>query len=667
MVTLALISMLGMMGLAVDLGWSYFVQKEAQAAADTAALAAAQEAVNRLGVGSDVSGFNCGSTGTSSSQVECTEAAGASVLTSCKTIANSDTNSNLYNGCLYAKKNGFDYSGSNPIVTMQSGDVTDTNAPPGVKRISYWVRVRVIQTIPQLFSAVIASQGTVAANATAAIAGVIKPGSFYGMNHAGDCMTGSDAGNCGLDFLTGHGKGKGSGGSQQCGSVTSDLCAPAGVVLASSCNDSSSKASGCDQAAGIEQGAGMAASSLTIMGPAGAVDGTTETLSGGALNAVNTTNAATFQDPTAPNAQPPLATSAANIGTCAIPSNKGVATIPGNINLGPYLYYSYHSMAGGKPVPDGNPIAISGTATFSQGAGSAAASASCPAVSAGGFSTIQTGGAANQTNANFPTYIFVGGLTNNGTMTLGPGQVVMAGTNSSSGYVFDNEGTIDGTSSAAQATGSMFLFTDAAYPGMNLSSNTAAAFTPLVSGATGTALYQGTIALNGDTTMYGLVNSTVSGSNLPASLQLNAYTGVVFWQDRRNSTVGYSEASGSPGCDANCTGDNGSVISCAIGCPDGSTSTPNVLATANHVTANSPGVQWGNGNGKVALNGVYYQPRGAWIHIGNGNTGFNCPANSGACPLQLITGAVIMDSGNTRVVLAGASNPLISYKAVLIQ
>src|SRR5579871_1974060 len=91
MVTLALISMIGMMGLAVDLGWSYFVQKEAQAAADTAALAAAQEAVNRLGVGSDISGFNCGSTGTSSSQVECTEASGATVISSCATIATSDT------------------------------------------------------------------------------------------------------------------------------------------------------------------------------------------------------------------------------------------------------------------------------------------------------------------------------------------------------------------------------------------------------------------------------------------------------------------------------------------------------------------------------------------------------------------------------------------------
>ena len=401
------------------------------------------------------------------------------------------------------------------------------------------------------------------------------------------------------------------------------------------------------------------------MGPSGAVDGTVKDLNGNTLTPTHSTAASTFQDPTAPNPQPPLVTSGSNIGTCAIPSSKGVATIPGNVNLGPYLYYSYSSMAGGKPVPDGNPIAISGTATFSQGAGSAAASASCPNVTVGSLSTIQTGGAANQTNANFPTYMFVGGLVNNGTMTLGPGQVVMAGTNSTSGYVFDNEGTIDGTSSAAQATGSMFIYTDAAYPGMNLTGNSAANFTPLVSGATGTALYQGSIALNGNTTMYGLVNSSVGGSNLPSSL--NVDTGIVFWQDRRNSTVGYNEASGSAGCDANCTGDNGSVISCAIGCPDGSSSTPNVLATANHVTANSPGVQWGNGNGKIAITGVFYQPRGAWIHLGNGNTGFNCPANGGQCPMQLITGAVLMDSGNTRVVLAGPTDPLIKYRAVLIQ
>src|SRR5579862_8995692 len=83
MVTLALFSMVGMMGLAVDLGWSYFSQKQAQAAADTAALAAAQEAVTRLGVTSDVSGFNCGSTGVGANKVECTESSGSTALQYC--------------------------------------------------------------------------------------------------------------------------------------------------------------------------------------------------------------------------------------------------------------------------------------------------------------------------------------------------------------------------------------------------------------------------------------------------------------------------------------------------------------------------------------------------------------------------------------------------------
>jgi hypothetical protein len=44
MVTLALFMMAGIMGLAVDLGWSYFTKKSAQTAADAAALAAAEAA-----------------------------------------------------------------------------------------------------------------------------------------------------------------------------------------------------------------------------------------------------------------------------------------------------------------------------------------------------------------------------------------------------------------------------------------------------------------------------------------------------------------------------------------------------------------------------------------------------------------------------------------------
>ncbi len=78
MVSLALFAMAGMMGLAVDLGWSFFVQKQAQSTADGAALAAVQEAYQQWGGGlgtltcvaskSDCKPItNCGSIGSSSS------------------------------------------------------------------------------------------------------------------------------------------------------------------------------------------------------------------------------------------------------------------------------------------------------------------------------------------------------------------------------------------------------------------------------------------------------------------------------------------------------------------------------------------------------------------------------------------------------------------------
>jgi hypothetical protein len=147
---------------------------------------------------------------------------------------------------------------------------------------------------------------------------------------------------------------------------------------------------------------------------------------------------------------------------------------------------------------------------------------------------------------------------------------------------------------------------------------------------------------------------------------MNTYSGVGWWQDRRNSSVGYNEAAGSAGCSANCTGDDGSVISCAIGCLEGSSTTTNTMATANHVTSTSPaGITFQNGNTKWAIHGVFYQPRGAYLDLSNGNTGINCGAS--ACALQVVTGALFMGNGDTRMVLLGPDNPLITYKAVLIQ
>src|SRR5690242_21825044 len=49
LVTLGLIAMCGMMGLAVDLGWSFFVKRSAQTAADAAAQAAVQQVLDNVG------------------------------------------------------------------------------------------------------------------------------------------------------------------------------------------------------------------------------------------------------------------------------------------------------------------------------------------------------------------------------------------------------------------------------------------------------------------------------------------------------------------------------------------------------------------------------------------------------------------------------------------
>ena len=48
-VTFALIAMCGLLGLAVDLGWAYFVKKSAQSSADAAALSAAYYGIGQVG------------------------------------------------------------------------------------------------------------------------------------------------------------------------------------------------------------------------------------------------------------------------------------------------------------------------------------------------------------------------------------------------------------------------------------------------------------------------------------------------------------------------------------------------------------------------------------------------------------------------------------------
>lgn len=675
LVTLALLAMCGMMGLAVDMGWSFFVHKQAQTAADAAALAAVQEAITRIaGNGTAVTAFTCAANGgTGATQADCRTTA-----VNCSTVVG--TGSNLDNGCQYAKKNGFDWTNPRQNVTVQSNDGAVGDRPPtapGVVNLTYWVTVRTVQTVPQLFSAVISrTEGTVSAVATAAIAAAIGPGQFYGMNRHGDCTgtTGTaggvltNGGNCGVDYLGAQGNGT----QTNCGNFKANLCAPAGIILASNCvtsvvNQCTSDGAGNGDAMG---------GSLTIMGDGsgggGLVNGTWRDMGGNSLtpcpsgSCKYTTNGPTFADPTAPNPQPPLVSEFTpdpstgrypSIPACGLPDG----IVPNNAVLGPLQYYAY---ASGDPTkkPTGAPLTLSGDVTFNRDS----SINGCP-----GSTKVFTPGASQ--TSSFPTYIFYGGVSaGSNSITMRAGQYVMAGTTGTSIFDEKNGSTSIKPDSTAVATGAMMITTDGNYPG--LPDQWALLTNAGIDTSAIQDLKQGQITMkNGQPgiEMQGLINSNVAGSNLPPAL--NAYSGIAIWQDRRNSAVAYNAAPGSPGC-PDCTGDDGTVLYCATG---GDCAIPDSakLATrlaANHVTATSPGgIFADSGNANVALQGVFYQPRGAWMDLSNGNVGFTCPVTFGGnpnsqCPLQIVTGALLLGNGTTSVNLAGPTNPIITYKPVLI-
>lgn len=135
LVTLSLFAMCGLLGLAVDLGWSYFVKKSAQTAADAAALADAYQALTS---GGQVGSLSCSDDQSSASE--------------------------------FATRNGFTRggNGSRQNVTIESPNCTTRlNRPDGtfvlpcsptgpfVSCFEYRVTVRTAESIPQLFSAIL--------------------------------------------------------------------------------------------------------------------------------------------------------------------------------------------------------------------------------------------------------------------------------------------------------------------------------------------------------------------------------------------------------------------------------------------------------------------------------------------------------------------------------
>jgi len=161
MMTLSLSLLLGMLGLAVDVGWAYYRQQAAQAAADAGAAAAARAAVTSAPSGPT-----------------CTGAVWCGAATNCPATAVASPSTNFDNACMLAAANGFTTSGID-TVSVQAGvssPVPTVSGPaPG-----YWVVVRVKEALPALFAAAFA-RGGLSPGATATAGAFANPG-------GDDCM-----------------------------------------------------------------------------------------------------------------------------------------------------------------------------------------------------------------------------------------------------------------------------------------------------------------------------------------------------------------------------------------------------------------------------------------------------------------------------------------------
>ena len=163
MLTVSSFAMFGILGLALDMGWAYFVRTSASAAADAAALSAVQAANAGGGYACGVNGLVC-----NSNPVDCP--------------ASPTTTTNTGNGCLYARANGFSSSG-NQNVTMQSGVGSAPPTATGITNVQYWVTARVTQRLPQFFSAVAGNNwASVTARATAAALAGVRGNCIYVLN-----------------------------------------------------------------------------------------------------------------------------------------------------------------------------------------------------------------------------------------------------------------------------------------------------------------------------------------------------------------------------------------------------------------------------------------------------------------------------------------------------
>ena len=481
LVTLAAGLLFGMLGLAIDLGWMFFLKRSAQTAADSAAQAAAIEALAAVG---QTARFECGETSACQNAQACPE------------IPITEPSGNLDYGCAYAARNGFRQNGQEgrQHVFLAADANSTPPAAPGVAA-DYWVTATVSQRVPATFSAVLGRVGgTSAANATAAVVESRVPGSLILLNREGDCLpmeSGSEA-RCGVNLLV---QANDNGG-------TYAVRADGGILLASAANGI-----GGDYA-GENRGGGTVHSPYTYIRGAG------DYLLGGSAD---WTNAPTTGKPDGPMFLDPMR------GKGQPQAPKGLVDRPvdggelvGGTAAAPLVLQpgNYYAVSGWPAKPTGDAIRLSGHIRFASG------------------------------GTGFGKYVFFGGISNRraGTVvTFDPGAYFFAGVKSQAngdpGVLFDIQKNMtlnDGTSGFEANTdpGELLVFTDLNYPGLQV---------PQALNGIAGELHHGTAGFsvgNTDASVVNLHGLNKNSAALPSEYE--NFAPVLMWQDQANSVVRYT-------------------------------------------------------------------------------------------------------------------------------
>ena len=658
MVTVCLIAMCGVLGLAVDLGYSFFVRHTARSAADAAALAAVRKAISTAGVNGP---YTCATNGITCSPVPLTCPASPSGST------------NLVVGCQYAVANGFYEGGGGGAqsVSLTSDVSSPFNTATGPIAVNYWVRADVQQRVPQLFSAVLGNPTTIVrATATAAIVQVNIPESLVLLNRQYDKTTMTLGGGENDDD---------EGGSAQyglnlwvdasdAGSVKA-LQTRGGIRLSSECGDTTLRGSelcsfgngsgggrggeedggggGPWLSAGVINGNGNVQSSETRI----RLNGTVETRNGTGRWTPPPTNGTSngFGDPMDGKTQPMLPNlSNKSLPLIAVPGGIINSSICSQV-CAPGRYFATRSRNCGNSViqqATGDPLQISGNIQFKDQSG-------------------------------FGSYVFYGGVRsgsgNGNRATFGPGVYVFAGVKQQNGEsprpgnlidTTSNLGLLDETLGTGPNTnaGELFILTNGTYSGninpptgepgvgpagscmpiewpLNLEQQLS--FGPTNLGSRGGEGEGGSISLHG-------LNPVLVGADL------KPYAPTLIWQDRNNSVIKQLDNLGH--VDTSC----------------GSLNQPchNISPIDIWKNPSSTVLRLRRSSSGTNLYGTIYQPRGAWTEIG-GRSGDSDDDDEGgggiiAGALQIISGAVHVRS-NARLDLTAPQNLITINIATLIE